>query len=76
MNSGVLPDEECQNIFNNKLRIKPSIQGMMLKYDGKEHFVLDRIFEKGFDFTNFTNDPTILPKDGARYLFKTSLKFH
>jgi hypothetical protein len=66
MNSGILPDEECQNIFNTKLKTNPSIAGISMKYCSKTNsYVLDRVFEKDFDFKNLC-DHEYLPKDQGR----------
>lgn len=67
MNSGIVPNEECQTIFNTQLKVNPTISGMSMKYDEKKHvYALDRIFDKGFDFRELAKDNTILPKNEGR----------
>lgn len=66
MNAGITPNEECINLWETQLKVNPKIQGMMMKYDGAASFVLDRVFEKGFDFREIGKDYSILPKNEAR----------
>ncbi len=60
------PNEECIKTWETQLKVNPKIQGMMMKFDGKSSFVLDRVFEKGFDFREFAKDNTYLPKNEGR----------
>ncbi len=66
MNAGILPNEECNTLFDEKLKTNPKIQGFMMKYDGKGALELDRVFDKGFDFREFGKDHEILPKNEGR----------
>jgi len=67
MNSGIHPNEECQTIYNTQLRVNPSISGISMKYDDKaKAYVLDRVYDKGFDFRELGKDNFYLPKNEGR----------
>jgi hypothetical protein len=66
MNAGMGPNIDCVNAWEKDLKVNPKIQGMMMKWDGKTEFLLDRVFEKGFDFREFAKDNAYLPKNEGR----------
>jgi len=66
MNAGITLDAECEQIWETQLKVNTKYQGMVLKFDGKENFVLDKILEKGFKLEELAMDHSYLPEKEAR----------